>query len=106
MSAMRGDAEDVFLSPEGIQRVARLARLRIDAGSLGRWGAQMERIVEHVQKLREIPDSELPEPSLPPETTLRLDEPTAGTGRQELEANAGQLVHGLVPVPRVVDPAR
>ena len=106
MRAMRDGAEDVFLSPEGIRHVARLARLRIDTADLGRWGEQMERIVEHVRKLTEIPDSELPEPSPPPETTLRLDEPAAGDGLAELSANAGKMAHGLVPVPRVVDPAR
>ena len=106
MTPMKGGAEDVFLSPASIQRVARLARLRIDPAELGRWGEQMERIVDHVRKLTEIPESDLPEPLPPPETTLRLDEASAGTGRQELSANAGKLVHGLVPVPRVVDPAR
>jgi aspartyl-tRNA(Asn)/glutamyl-tRNA(Gln) amidotransferase subunit C len=103
---MRSDAEEGFLSPEGIGRIARLARLRIDPGDLGRWGEQMERIVEYVRRLREIPESELPEPSTPHNTTLRLDEASLGTGREELLTNAGKMAHGLVPVPRVVDPAR
>ncbi|MGH9443582.1 MAG: Asp-tRNA(Asn)/Glu-tRNA(Gln) amidotransferase subunit GatC [Thermoanaerobaculia bacterium] len=103
---MPRDSEEPLLSPEGIQRIARLARLRIEPEDLGRWGVQMMRIVDHVRKLREIPDGELPEPAAPPETTLRLDEASPGDGRQELAANAGQLSHGLAPVPRVVDPAR
>jgi aspartyl-tRNA(Asn)/glutamyl-tRNA(Gln) amidotransferase subunit C len=106
MSSMSDGTEDVFLSPEGVARIARLARLRIDPGDLGRWGEQMERIVEHVRKLREIPESELPQPSSPPETTLRLDEAEAGTGREELLTNAASVAHGLVPVPRVVDSGR
>ncbi len=107
MTAMRGnEKEEAFLSPEGVRRVARLARLRIDSADLGRWVEQLERIVEHVRHLREIPDSDLPRTIPPPATTLRLDEPEAGDGRDELAKNAGSIVHGLVPVPRVVGPAR
>jgi aspartyl-tRNA(Asn)/glutamyl-tRNA(Gln) amidotransferase subunit C len=107
MTWMLGDdTQEGFLSPEGIRRVARLAKLRIDSGDAGRWVEQMERIVEHVRTLREIPDSDLPATAPPSETTLRLDEATPGAGREELTKNAGVMLHGLVPVPRVVDPAR
>ena len=107
MTRMRADnKEGTFLSPEGILRVARLARLRIDSADLGRWVEQMERIVEHVRQLGEIAESDLPAVLAPSETTLRLDQPEPGSGREELSRNAGAMLHGLVPVPRVVDPAR
>jgi len=106
MRFVQAGAKDVFLSPEGVARIARLARLRIDPLDLGRWGEQMERIVEHVRQLREIAEEELPEPRRPPETTLRLDEATPVQGREALLANAGKVAHGLVPVPRVVDTGR
>ncbi len=103
---MNNGPKETFLSPEGIERIARLARLRINPLDLGRFREQMERIVEHVRHLREIPESELPDPRRPPETTLRLDEACQGSGKESLTANAGRLAHGLVPVPRVVDSAR
>jgi aspartyl/glutamyl-tRNA(Asn/Gln) amidotransferase C subunit len=103
MTAM---ALDPFLSPAGVAKVARLARIEIPAGELAHWGEQVEKIVDHVNRLREIPDAELPEIADAPETTLRVDMPVAGSGSGELNRNAGEMSHGHVPVPRVVDSAR
>jgi aspartyl/glutamyl-tRNA(Asn/Gln) amidotransferase C subunit len=92
-----------FLSPEGVARIAELARLRVAEGELAAWAAQMERIVAHVDRLNEIPEQLLPEPPSPPATPLRLDEPERGEGASELACNAREMAHGQVVVPRVVE---
>lgn len=103
MNRMEKPPENPFLTTEGIARVAELARLRVAPEELAAWAEQMRRIVGHVDRLREIPEEMLPDPSPPFDTTLRADAPSAGDGAAELERNAGQKAHHHVVVPRVVE---
>lgn len=86
--------------------MARLARIEIPPPELPHWGAQVEKIVEHVDRLRQIPDSLLPAVAEAPGTPLRIDTPSPGAGFAELQRNAAEMSHDHVPVPRVVDSAR
>jgi aspartyl/glutamyl-tRNA(Asn/Gln) amidotransferase C subunit len=103
MTAMAGSSDNPFLTPEGIARIAVLARLRVPPAELPAWADQMRKIVVHVDRLREIPDELLPDPAPPFETPIRADAPSAGDGARELERNAGRRAHNHVVVPRVVE---
>jgi aspartyl-tRNA(Asn)/glutamyl-tRNA(Gln) amidotransferase subunit C len=91
-----------FLSSDGVRRVAELARLAVPEEELPALISQMEKIVAHVDRLRDLPEELLPDPELPAETVLRVDAPTEGGGDRELEANARTMAHGHVVVPRVI----
>ena len=106
MLRMSADPRATFLTPSGVARVARLARLELAPDEFARLAPQLESIVAHIEKIAEIPDAELPEPDPPRDTPLRADTPVPGDGREEIAANARAIAHGLVPVPRVVDAAR
>ena len=90
------------MTSDEVRRVAELARLVVPEEELPGLISQMERIVAHVDRLRELPEELLPDPELSAETVLRADAPAEGGGDRELEANAKTMAHGHVVVPRVV----
>lgn len=106
MVPMTSAFENPFLSREGVERIARLARLHLSPGEADGLAPKLEHILAHIERIAEIPDAELPEPEAPPPTPLRTDRPIPGEGREELARNAAVTAHGLVPVPRVVDASR
>ncbi len=106
MVPMTSVPENPFLTREGVERIARLARLHLSSGEAEDLAPKLEHILAHIERIAEIPDSELPETDAPPATPLRDDRPVPGEGREELARNAAVTAHGLVPVPRVVDASR
>ena len=106
MFRMPSDPKAAFLSPSGIERIASLARLRLDAGEFATLGPQLRDILGHIEKIAEIPEADLADTAVAPPTPLREDRAVVGDGRTELEDNARATAHGHVPVPRVVDSAR
>ena len=106
MVPMTSVPENPFLSREGVERVARLARLRLEPGEAAELAPKLEHILAHIERIGEIPEAELPEPEASPATPLRADQPVPGTGRAEIARNAAVTAHGLVPVPRVIDANR
>jgi len=106
MFRMPSDPKAAFLSPSGIERIASLARLRLDPAESATLGPQLRAILGHIEKIAEIPETQLAEGAMAPATPLREDRAVAGDGRTELEDNARATAHGHVPVPRVVDSAR
>jgi aspartyl-tRNA(Asn)/glutamyl-tRNA(Gln) amidotransferase subunit C len=106
MFRMPSDPKAAFLSPSGIERIASLARLRLDPAEFATLGPQLRDILGHIEKIAEIPETELADAPAAPATPLREDRPLRGDGRTELEDNARATAHGHVPVPRVVDSAR
>ena len=106
MVPMTSAAENPFLSREGVERIASLARLRLEPGEAADIAPKLEHVLAHIERILEIPDAELPEATASAATPLREDRPVPGDGRDELERNAAVRAHGLVPVPRVVDAGR
>ena len=106
MVPMTSELENPFLSREGVERIARLARLHLAPGEADGLAPKLEHVLSHIERIAEIPDADLPEPEAPPATPLRADRPVAGEGREELARNAAVTSHGFVPVPRVVDAGR
>jgi aspartyl/glutamyl-tRNA(Asn/Gln) amidotransferase C subunit len=101
---MAGSREDPFLTPDGVAKIARLARIEGTGSDLALWAAQMEKVVAHVRRINEIPEELLPPADPPAATPQRPDESRPGGGREELVRNAAELRHGHVPVPLVIDP--
>jgi aspartyl-tRNA(Asn)/glutamyl-tRNA(Gln) amidotransferase subunit C len=106
MFRMPSDPKEAFLSPAGIERIASLARLRLDPAEFATLGPQLGDILGHIEKIAEIPEPALADAAAASATPLREDRAVAGDGRAELEDNARATAHGHVPVPRVVDSAR
>jgi len=106
MFRMPSDPKAPFLSPSGIERIASLARLRLDPAEFETLGPQLRAILGHIEKIAEIPETEGADAAMAPATPLREDRAVGGDGREELEDNARATAHGHVPVPRVVDSAR
>jgi aspartyl/glutamyl-tRNA(Asn/Gln) amidotransferase C subunit len=98
--------DNPFLSKEGVERIARLARLHLSPGEAEDLAPKLEHILDHIERIAEIPDADLADPEALPATPLRTDRPVPGDGREELARNAAVTAHGLVPVPRVVDSSR
>jgi aspartyl/glutamyl-tRNA(Asn/Gln) amidotransferase C subunit len=103
---MAADRENAFLTESGVERVARLSRLALEPEEFERLTPQLRSILHHIERIAEIPEADLPVPEEPAATPLRADVPFPGDGRRELHRNAGIVVHGHVPVPRVVDSSR
>jgi aspartyl-tRNA(Asn)/glutamyl-tRNA(Gln) amidotransferase subunit C len=92
------------LSPDDIEHLARLARLRTSDAERAALAAQLERIVGYVELLSEV-DVEGVEPmthAVPLDARRRTDEATDVAGRRALEGSAGYS-DGLVRVPRIVE---
>ncbi len=106
MVPMTSMLENPFLSREGVERIARLARLHLSPGEAAELAPKLEHVLAHIERIAGIPDEDLPEPEAPPATPLRTDRPLDGGGQAELARNAAVTSHGLVPVPRVIDSAR
>ena len=106
MVPMRSVPENPFLTREGIARVARLARLRLAPEEADALAPKLGHVLEHIERIAEIPDADLPEPEPPAPTLLREDRSRPGAGSEELSRNAAVTAHGLVPVPLVVDSTR
>ncbi len=85
-----------------VARVARLAALELSAEEAGEMSAQLTRIVEHFEALRQVPAELLADLPEPRPTPLRADEGTAPGERPYVAANAPEIAHGHFVVPRVV----
>jgi aspartyl-tRNA(Asn)/glutamyl-tRNA(Gln) amidotransferase subunit C len=95
------------ISPEQIEYIAKLARLRFNPEELAGFTAQFNQIVEYVEKLNEA-DTEGVEPmaSLLEESTwLREDLPGAMLSSAEALRNAPKKTEGFFSVPKVVGEA-
>ncbi|MCS7223399.1 MAG: Asp-tRNA(Asn)/Glu-tRNA(Gln) amidotransferase subunit GatC [Armatimonadetes bacterium] len=93
------------LTREEVLHIALLARLELDEEEIERYTWELNRILEHIEKLKEL-DIEGVEPTshiLPLSNVFREDEPTEPYPREDLLANAPDAVNGYFRVPRVVE---
>jgi len=93
------------VTPDVVRRIAGLARLRVPDPELPSLTAQLARVVDHIDQIREIPPEALPVGLPPPPTPLRADAASPGDGERALASNAPRLLHGHGVVPRVVGTA-
>ena len=91
-----------------VRYVADLANLRLTDAEVGRLRADLDGILEHVDKLKEIDTSNV-EPmaqvlyAAEETATLRADEPVPPLGNQAAMANAPQPGAGYFKVPKVIE---
>lgn len=85
-----------------VAKVARLAALTLSPEEEAELAAQLTRIVEHFEALREVPESLLMEATEAPATPLRADQAPGTLPGPLIEANAPEIAHGHFVVPRVV----
>ena len=78
------------LTPDEVQHITLLARVRLDPEELERYRTQLSAILEHFQVLQEV-DTESVSPtgsSVLQESVMRDDEPADSLSREDVLANA------------------
>ena len=92
------------IRPEDVQHAAKLAEIAVADDELPRLAAQLGRIVEYVEQLREVPESERAEPWLggPLQAPLRADLVAPAPLARPVAEMAPEFVDGFFVVPRRV----
>lgn len=93
------------LSREEVLHVALLARLELSEEEIERYTWELNRVLEHIEKLKEL-DIEGVEPTshvVPLYNVFRSDEPGDPLPREEVLMNAPDAIDGYFRVPRVVE---
>jgi aspartyl-tRNA(Asn)/glutamyl-tRNA(Gln) amidotransferase subunit C len=93
------------LSLQEVERIASLARLELTDAQKARYREQLEAILDHIAKLRQLDTTDVPPtasvsvPSMP----LRPDEPHQSLSPDELLKNAPEQERGQFKIPPVFD---
>jgi len=93
----------IMISPEEVEYVARLARLRFDDDELARLRPELARIIEYVHQLSELDLSGL-EPTahaVPLKNVFRVDEPEPGLAHEKAVGPGPKVERGQFVVPRI-----
>ena len=93
------------VTPDIIAQVARLARLRLEGPALTQLAAQVDEILQYVQRLQAI-DTEQVEPTthvLPLSNVLRKDEPAPSLPMETVVAMAPARHAPFIAVPKVIE---
>ncbi len=95
----------VVVTPEIVQHVARLARLRLDGPALEQFAAQLNEILAYVQQLQAVPTEGIEPTShvLPLSNVLREDTPRPSLDQQTVLTLAPARASRFVTVPKVID---
>ena len=94
-----------IVTPEVIQQVALLARLRLEGPVLTQLAAQLDEILAYVQQLQAVPTEGIEPTShvLPLSNVLRKDEPRPSLSQQAVLALAPASQKPFVKVPKVIE---
>ena len=93
------------VTPEVVQQVAMLARLRLEGKALTQIAAQLDEILQYVQQLQAV-DTEGIEPTthvLALTNVLRKDEPRPSLNQDAVVALAPAAQPPFVKVPKVIE---
>jgi len=93
------------LTPEEVEHVALLSRLRLREGERERFTTQLNSILEHFEQLQQIDTSGVPPMThaVPMSNVLREDEPVVSLSPEEALANAPDQDRDCFRVPRVIE---
>jgi aspartyl-tRNA(Asn)/glutamyl-tRNA(Gln) amidotransferase subunit C len=93
------------VTPEVIQQVALLARLRLEGAALAQFAGQLDEILRYVQQLQTVQTDGVEPTShvLPLSNVLRKDEPRPSLNQEVVVALAPSRQHSYVKVPKVID---
>ena len=88
-----------------IRHVARLARLELEPGEAEAMQDQLDKVLTHIDKLRELDLGVVAADTLPPtdRDPLREDEAHPGLAHEAALSNAPAAARGQFVVPRVID---
>lgn len=88
-----------------VAHVAKLARLHLTEEETKLFQAQLGRVLDYAESLRELDTSTVEEAAhaVPIYDVLREDEPRAGLSADEALRNAPRQANGLFIVPKVVE---
>ena len=93
------------LNRKNVEHVALLARLNLDDAEVDRYTHELNDILEHIDKLKEL-EVENVEPTshvIPIQNVFRLDEVSSPLSQSDALANAPDTADGGFRVPRVVE---
>ena len=93
------------ISPDVVQRVALLARLRLEGKELAELATQLDRILEYVRQLQSVPTEGVETTShvLPLSNVLRKDETQPSLPQPQVIALAPSAHPPFVTVPKVIE---
>jgi aspartyl-tRNA(Asn)/glutamyl-tRNA(Gln) amidotransferase subunit C len=93
------------LTPEEVDHVALLARLKLTGEERERFTTQMNSILEHFEQLQQIDTAGVPPMShaVPMSNVLREDEPAPLLTPEEALGNAPDQARDCFRVPRVIE---
>jgi aspartyl-tRNA(Asn)/glutamyl-tRNA(Gln) amidotransferase subunit C len=93
------------LSREEVEMIAELARLKLSAAELERFGQQLSAILEYFAQLQHLDTTDIPPTSsvLPLRGHLREDQPRSGLSPEELLQNAPATRDNQFLVPPVLE---
>jgi aspartyl-tRNA(Asn)/glutamyl-tRNA(Gln) amidotransferase subunit C len=97
--------ENMAVTVSDVKAVAALARLELSEGEEERLTGELNRILEYMEKLKEL-DTEDVEPTshvVPITGAFRRDEVVPFEQRERLAVSAPQLDQGYFRVPRIID---
>jgi aspartyl-tRNA(Asn)/glutamyl-tRNA(Gln) amidotransferase subunit C len=93
------------IEQDDIEKIAELARIRIDQGQIGQVTQRITEILRMVDQLQAVDTSEVQPMANPLDATqiLRPDEVTESNRREAFQAIAPAVEDGLYLVPKVID---
>ena len=93
------------ISREDVEHVARLARLKLTEEEILLFGQQLDSILNHIQKLREVDVSAISPTAqvIPVMNGMREDQPRPSLSQESVLANASREEDGYFRVPPVFD---
>lgn len=93
------------LTPEEVEHIAELARLRLSEAEKARFREQLSAILDYFARLQALDTFSIPPTSsvLPAHGVLRPDEPRPGLSLEDLLRNAPDVEGGQFRVPPVLD---
>ncbi len=93
------------ISGSDVEHIARLARLGLKADERDVYGAQLNGILDYVDKLNELETSGIEPTShvIPIRNVFRDDVPGTSLPREEALKNAPQVTDGFYRVPKIIE---
>jgi len=95
------------LTSAQVRDVAQLARIALEPGDEEFYAEQLSGILEHIDRLREVPTDAIPPTAQVVDVTnpLREDVPRPCLTQEEALANAPAVVNGMFRVPSIQEEA-
>ena len=93
------------LDNKTVEKVASLARLKLDDAEITSYGEKLSNIINFVEQLSEVDTNNVEPLASVVDITLRLreDEVSDGGVQQDVLANAPETLEGFFVVPKVVE---